>query len=257
MSIETKMVERLGEIEHEHDCRILFAAESGSRAWGFPSSDSDYDARFIYTHSLEWHLQIGKRKDTIEKMLPDDLDVSGWELLKALQLFHSCNVALFEWLGSPIVYLNDENFTKALRELIPTCFNAKKAIHHYLSLAHKVYDSELTNMQEIRVKKLLYLLRSLLCSQWILNYRTMPPTQFQEVIKGDLAEASVVEWIFEMVEQKQTVTEKHLVKVPANHWNWIGKTLKYCDESVEGIAPPAEPAPQSQLNALLRETIRY
>ena len=31
----------LERIEKENDVKILFAVESGSRAWGFPSKDSD------------------------------------------------------------------------------------------------------------------------------------------------------------------------------------------------------------------------
>lgn len=255
MSIETKISDRLKEIEREHDCRVLFAAESGSRAWGFPSPDSDYDARFIYTHSLEWHLQIGKKKDTIEKMLPDDLDISGWELLKTLQLFHGCNLALFEWLGSPIVYLENDTFTTQLRELIPACFNARKALHHYLSLAHKVFDTEISNKTDVKVKKLFYVLRPLLCSRWILENRTMPPTKIQDVLRGGVAEDSVVEWVLEMIEHKHTAEERHLVNVSQRYLRWIEQTLKTCDESAESVAPPALPPTQEPLNVLLRETI--
>ena len=40
----------LAQVEAERNVRVLFACESGSRAWGFASRDSDYDVRFLYVH---------------------------------------------------------------------------------------------------------------------------------------------------------------------------------------------------------------
>lgn len=255
MSIEATIIERLREIEREHDCRVLFAAESGSRAWGFPSPDSDYDARFIYVHPLQWHLQIGKPRDTIEKMLPDGLDVSGWELLKTLQLFHGSNVPLFEWLGSPDVYIEDKAFTNRLRELIPNYFNPKKALHHYLSLANKVYDTELAGRSEVKVKKLFYVLRPLLCARWILQHRSMPPTRIQDVLDGGIAERAIADWILETIEQKRTAAEQQLIEVPNLSANWIATTLRCCQELAESFPLPACHGSQDPLNRLLRQTL--
>ncbi len=81
----------LAEIEAQENVRIVYACESGSRAWGFPSSDSDYDVRFIYLHPLEWYLSIEKRRDVIERPITGVLDVNGWDLRKALQLFRKSN----------------------------------------------------------------------------------------------------------------------------------------------------------------------
>ena len=44
------IIQKLKEIEQTENIRILHAVESGSRAWGFPSPDSDYDVRFIYAY---------------------------------------------------------------------------------------------------------------------------------------------------------------------------------------------------------------
>ena len=43
-----RIMKKLDEIEKTEEVRILLAVESGSRAWGFASTDSDYDVRFIY-----------------------------------------------------------------------------------------------------------------------------------------------------------------------------------------------------------------
>ena len=108
MGIEKLMKDRIREeirtLESECDARVLLAVESGSRAWGFASPDSDYDVRFIYAHRRDWYLSVLESRDVIERMLPGDLDVSGWELRKALRLFAKCNLALNEWILSPEVY---------------------------------------------------------------------------------------------------------------------------------------------------------
>jgi len=76
----------LAQVEAERNVRVLFACESGSRAWGFASRDSDYDVRFLYVHRRDWYLSVEDRRDVIEQPIADDLDVSGWELRKALRL---------------------------------------------------------------------------------------------------------------------------------------------------------------------------
>ncbi|MCL2624210.1 MAG: nucleotidyltransferase domain-containing protein, partial [Planctomycetaceae bacterium] len=100
----------LRDIERKHDCRVLHACESGSRAWGFPSPDSDYDIRFIYVHRRNWYLRLNESRDTHEWFAPGDLDFSGWELRKALRLFRTCNLSLNEHLQSPIIYEKDDDF---------------------------------------------------------------------------------------------------------------------------------------------------
>ena len=102
--------EELRRIEQAYDVRVLYACESGSRAWGFASQDSDYDVRFIYVHSRDWYLSIEDRRDVIEEPISDSLDISGWELRKTLRLLRKSNPPLLEWLKSPVVYAWDEEF---------------------------------------------------------------------------------------------------------------------------------------------------
>jgi len=105
--MKQKITSRLQEIEEKEKVRILYACESGSRAWGFPSSDSDYDVRFLYLHPVEWYLSIKKRRDVIESPISEQLDINGWDLQKALLLLRKSNPPLLEWLGSPIIYLEN------------------------------------------------------------------------------------------------------------------------------------------------------
>ncbi|MRR55720.1 MAG: hypothetical protein EG822_14650 [Deltaproteobacteria bacterium] len=43
-----KISKQLTNIKTERDVRILYAVESGSRAWGFASRNNDFDVRIIY-----------------------------------------------------------------------------------------------------------------------------------------------------------------------------------------------------------------
>ncbi len=109
---------RLAALEREHEVRVLYAVESGSRAWGFPSPDSDFDIRFIYAHEPEWYLSVLEGRDVLETPLDDlGLDVSGWDLRKTLRLFLKSNPALYEWLVSPIVYRDMCGLARELRDL--------------------------------------------------------------------------------------------------------------------------------------------
>lgn len=91
-----EILKRLTDIEGEEDVKIFYACESGSRAWGFPSADSDYDVRFLYRHPEEWYLSVDleEKRDVIERPINDDLDISGWDLRKALKLLRKSNPPL-------------------------------------------------------------------------------------------------------------------------------------------------------------------
>ena len=110
------ILEKLQEIEERENIKILHCVESGSRAWGFASPDSDYDVRFIYVRPKEFYLRLDKTRDVIEWQLDDTLDINGWDIDKTLTLLHTSNPSLFEWNSSPIVYkTTDElkqNYTK-------------------------------------------------------------------------------------------------------------------------------------------------
>ncbi len=119
--VRREIQRRLRAVEEEHDVRVLFAVESGSRAWGFPSPNSDYDVRFIYAHPREWYLSLDleQRRDVIECEIADDIDLSGWDIRKALKLFWQSNPSFVEWLHSPIVYRDQAEFAARARALLP------------------------------------------------------------------------------------------------------------------------------------------
>jgi uncharacterized protein len=145
----------LDEAAARHGVRILYAAESGSRAWGFGSPDSDYDVRFIYAHPREWYLRLKEPRDVIERPLDDQLvDLGGWDIRKALRLLLKSNPALYEWLCSPIVYRDDGAFSPAARSLFERHASRVAVAHHYHSIARKQWASEIDGRERVKLKSI-------------------------------------------------------------------------------------------------------
>lgn len=176
--------EKLAEIEKDEGIRILHAVESGSRAWGFPSPDSDYDVRFIYVRAPEFYLKLEKTRDVIELPINDMLDINGWDLNKALQLLHSSNPTLFEWMSSPVIYRQTE-FIDQLRPIMDRYFSCKSGLYHYLSMAERNYK-EFLQSNDVKVKKYFYVLRPVLACKWILHKKNNPPMLFAELVESEL-----------------------------------------------------------------------
>ena len=178
--------QKLNEIEARENVRILHCVESGSRAWGFASPDSDYDVRFIYVRPLEDYLRLERTRDVIEWQLDDTLDINGWDLQKALRLLHKSNPTLFEWNGSPIVYRTTEAW-KCLSDVIDGYFLEKSGLYHYLSTAKSNYREYLRG-ETVRLKKYFYVLRPILACRWILAEQTPPPMLFSTLMDKYLDE---------------------------------------------------------------------
>jgi len=170
---------KIAEIEQKENIRVLHAVESGSRAWGFASPDSDYDVRFIYVRPKDFYLQLEKTRDVIEWQLDETLDINGWDLQKALRLLHSSNPTLFEWNNSPIVYKTTEEWTK-IRTEINKYFSAKSGLYHYLNTANSNYREYLKG-DMVKLKKYFHVVRPLLACKWILNKKCPPPMLFTEL----------------------------------------------------------------------------
>ena len=178
------ILQKLQEIEQAEGVTILHAVESGSRAWGFPSPDSDYDVRFFYVRSTEYYLRLDRTRDVIERPIDEVLDINGWDLDKTLRLLHASNPTLFEWSQSPIVYRTTELFQSFL-PTIRTCFSAKPGLWHYLSMAEGNYR-EYLKVERVKAKKYFYVLRPLLACRWILERGTPPPMLFSGLVETQL-----------------------------------------------------------------------
>ena len=157
---------QLNSLVEDHAIKMLYACESGSRAWGFPSPDSDYDVRFIYLFPMPWYLQLDEGRDVIDPPLEETeiglLDLGGWDVRKTLRLLRKSNPVIWEWLQSPIVYHADQNLDlRQFRLVLDQFFSPITACHHYLSLCQNTMERELTGTQ-VKIKKYFYMLRPLL-----------------------------------------------------------------------------------------------
>lgn len=165
-------------IEQEEQVTVLWACESGSRAWGFASQDSDYDVRFIYLRRTEDYLRASPLRDVIEEPISDDLDISGWDLPKALRLFRKSNPPLLEWLQSSIIYSQKEPFHKFMSELMPQYFSPIGCMYHYMSMADRNRRTYLSK-DVIRLKRYFYMLRPVLACMWIDRGFGIAPISFK------------------------------------------------------------------------------
>lgn len=247
------IIQTLQSIELETNVRILLAVESGSRAWGFASPDSDYDVRFIYVHEPDWYLTVFDRRDVMEKMLPGDLDVSGWELRKSLRLFAKCNVALNEWIGSPVLYREAPGFRSELGALTAKFFNPIGATHHYRSMAKQAL-SDMSSNGHISIKKLLYAIRALLACRWIGRHGSQPPTEFIALV-DDVATVEEQEYFGQLLVRKAVTLEKGAIVIEPAYRDAIVSELEVYEQAVLPSDKSAKGSVQT-LDAVLRRWVR-
>lgn len=252
--MKQRIVTELDRIEQERDVRILMAVESGSRAWGFASPDSDYDVRFVYAHRRDWYLSVQEPRDVIEEMLPGDLDVSGWELRKALRLFAKCNLALNEWLGSPVTYRANGEFREQFATLVPRYFNAIAGTYHYRKMAERALEDNYRDGR-IGIKKIFYVLRPLLACRWIEHARSQPPTEFSRLVAADWVLAEERQWIGELLEEKAAAAEAHSIVLDMDRASAMrAEIARYASLATE--LPPPEKAGSGDLDEMLRRWVQ-
>lgn len=203
-NIEKEIRDKLNEIEEKEGVRILHAVESGSRAWGFASPDSDYDVRFVYVRPEKDYLCLDEPRDVIEWQLDEVLDINGWDLKKALRQFAKGNATLFEWSGSPIVYHTTKEWEK-IREVSKQYFSEKAAVYHYYGTANSTLQGYLLG-ETVRYKKYFYALRPLLAAQYIEEFHEAPPVLFDDLLKLDMPQ-ELRAAIDELLEIKKKTTE--------------------------------------------------
>ena len=183
-SMRSRIEGELAELEASHGVRILFAVESGSRAWGFPSPDSDYDVRFVYAHPLDDYARLQPPRDVIELPIDSELDISGWDIRKALGLLLKGNSVLLEWLQSPIRYRWDAPVCEALFGLARLSAFRKPATFHYLHLATS-HTERLPDNGPVRLKAYFYAVRAALALRWLrVHERELPPMDIHALMEG-------------------------------------------------------------------------
>lgn len=208
-NIRAEIDRRLKAIMVEEDVQLLMAVESGSRAWGFPSPDSDYDVRFVYLRKRDWYLSLSPGRDVIEQPIVDEIDLNGWDIRKALGLLLKSNAVISEWMESPIGYCDDHSIIEELRSLADDVLDGRALAHHYANLGRNAADRWLEGDDTVPVKKYFYALRPALVIQHLrLNPSVRPPMNLHELIAACGLSPSLKADIDELVEAKSRTNER-------------------------------------------------
>ncbi|MFL9845835.1 nucleotidyltransferase domain-containing protein [Flavobacterium rhizosphaerae] len=229
--MQQTILNKLSEIEKQHNIKILHAVESGSRAWGFASPDSDYDIRFIYKRQTQEYLNLWEKQDTIEFMTNEDLDGSGWDLNKTLKLLAKSNGALLEWLFPPVVYKTDVVFSSKMQALAKETFSPIATLHHYLGTTKNFM--EVCEAEKVKLKSYFYALRSALAGKWIVDNKTIPPVAFKELIP--LAPAHIQQKTDELLEIKAVQDEKYLHPKEVLITNYLKEIIAYNQKNAASL----------------------
>lgn len=246
--------DELSRIEERNDIKILLAVESGSRAWGFASTDSDWDVRYIYVHRVDWYLRIDQYKDSQEEILPNDIDLAGWELRKALGLFRKSNPPMLEWLRSPLVYLEQFSTADQLRELSDRFFNPRSCMYHYLSMAKGNFNEFLKDRELVKIKKYFYVLRPVLACDWIETKNTFPPMELENLVEAQVSNARVRDEINRLLARKiagEELNEEPRIDILNE---LLADKIKYFSELVGEIETIDRPQTEI-LDGLFRSTL--
>ena len=224
---------KLKEIEKQEHVKIILAIESGSRAWGFESADSDYDVRFIYVREPEMYLRLDPVRDVIEWQLDEVFDISGWDIKKALQLLYKSNPTLFEWINSPIVY-KETREGRELRELSKQYFDVKKSVMHYLNMTSSTFENYLQD-ERVKLKKYFYALRPILASEYALENKTQPPIKFND-LKDTMLEDKLKTEVNHLLELKMKSKETEYIPAVDYLNQYIEENINKIKNYANGIA---------------------
>lgn len=251
--MEEKIKKYLSDLEKEKGIKILLACETGSRAWGFPSPDSDFDVRIIYKHQKDWYLNLTEEKDTIEYFLDNnEIDISGWDLRKSLRLLWKSNPPLLERIQSPIIYKVDNDFLTGIITVAQKTYSRIATIHHYSSMAKKAFE-EVESADNYKLKKLFYALRASVACLWILEKEEIPPIEFGKMLNGLVLPANLKTRIGELIEIKSTISETYLHNGEKELLEFIKACIERADNESQSL--PASKGQMSDLNDFFIKTL--
>ena len=226
--MQTVVINKLTDISAKSGIQILFACESGSRAWQFPSPDSDYDVRFIYVRPFDDYLTVAEQSDQTGFLTCGELDICGWDIRKVLQLIRKSNTTPFEWLQSPIIYMQQPGFRDELWTLCEQHFDRCSNIHHYLGIARSALGT-MTNNDEIKIKKLFYVLRPLLAAKWCVEKNCIAPMSILQLTS--LMPKNLQQLTASLIALKSTTPEGYTVKIMPELKQFISREFEICTQA--------------------------
>ncbi len=253
--IRREILNRIRSAEADHGVRVLLAVESGSRAWGFESPNSDFDARFIYANRPDWYLSVGleEQRDVIEYEIVDDIDLNGWDVRKALRLFWKSNPAFVEWIQSPIVYAEVGTFAPRVRDLLPTIYSRVSGVHHYRSMAKTNYRGYL-KAEVVSLKKYFYVLRPLLSVRWLEKYNTAAPIEFGKLLHLIEDQRALLADVEDLLKRKRLAPELGLASPVESINAFIERELERLESLNQPVLERGEVLPN--LSDVFRHSLR-
>lgn len=207
--MKNEILKKLNDLEKIYSVKILFASESGSRAWGFSSVDSDYDVRFIYIRNYFDYLSLTRPADTICPKIDGVFDINGWDVVKYLLHIGKSNAQIIEWIYSPQQYMDAYDFKDIMIKTSKKFYDKKRMLAHYFGLA-KSFKEKIFSLEKIRLKDYFYALRSLFCCKWIMLNESPPPVDFFDLISRIQIEKDIREIINDINRQKQKTVENEV-----------------------------------------------
>ena len=249
--MEKLIEQKLKDIEVQTNVKIIYAVEAGSRMWGFASPNSDYDVRFVYVRPMEDYLRLDAIRDVIEWQLDDMLDISGWDLQKALRLLNNSNMTLHEWSRSPIVYRTSEEWD-VVSAVISRYFTQKAGAHYYLNKAKKDVRENLRG-KTVRLKKYLYALQHILSCKWILEHNSFPPIFLSELT--DVLDDDVKPYILDLLNKKRECPELGSGPRIDGLNDFLNNSIIQYRKQIQRLKPN-ETTPWEELNAVFLQILK-
>jgi predicted nucleotidyltransferase len=246
MNINDTVISRLNEIEKEEGIQILFACESGSRAWGFASADSDFDIRFVFKRPLRGYMVLQDPPDTLEYPIKDNLDFSGWDIKQFLLHLYKSNGVMFEWLQSPVKYWDSRGFCATLSNVMNDYFNPRSTINHYLGLTKRTL-LDFGESEGVKLKKYFYVLRPLMAARWVHGRKCIPPMDFASLLSASEFTESVLSKIADLQRLKAQCLESQLIPRLTDLEAFVHSELDFIESHLPEKIPGRD---ISDLNAL-------
>ena len=233
--------ERL-DMSRAQGARVLFAIESGSRTWGFPSPDSDYDCRFVYIRPVADHLVLEQPRDVIEFPLEGEIDAGGWDLRKALLLALAGNAVIVEWAKSPIAYEEIEGFRRRLLDLLAEIVDPVRVSRHYLGLARSHVAKIGSFSDEVKLKRLFYLIRPIVALDWMeqRGFASLPPMNMIDCLAETELPVEAAGEIDRLVDKKRQTREMGSGPIPKEIARYLEARYGHHEMNLAGLVRDEE-----------------
>jgi predicted nucleotidyltransferase len=247
----------LDRIADEHCVFLPLAVESGSRAWGFSSPDSDYDCRFVFVRRVAAHVTPWPARDVIEFPPEGDLDANGWDLGKALRLLLKGNAVIVEWLRSPVVYRGQAWFRDGFLEFARQAAPREAIGRHYLHLGERQRRDYFGDGTSVAQKKIFYALRPAATLRWLRMRprEAIAPMHFPTLMEECDPPAALRREVADLMGRKLVTRELGAAPLTPVVAGFIDSEFQLARASFEGGRPSAPEAVVAQAERFYRAVV--